>query len=79
MVKRVFVAGQEGMVGQAIFKLLKKKKFKIILCRRKDLDLTCQNKVLNWFKKNKPNIVINAAGKVGGILDNKNYQFDYQM
>jgi GDP-L-fucose synthase len=77
MVKRVFVAGQEGMVGQAIFKLLKKKKFKIISCRRKDLDLSCQNRVLNWFKKNKPNIVINAAGKVGGILDNKNYQFDY--
>ena len=77
MVKRVFVAGQEGMVGQAIFKLLKKKKFKLISCRRKDLDLTCQRAVFNWFKKNKPNIVINAAGKVGGILDNKNYQFDY--
>jgi len=77
MVKRVFVAGQEGMVGQAIFKLLKKKNFKLISCRRKDLDLSCQRKVFNWFKKNKPNIVINAAGKVGGILDNKNYQFDY--
>jgi GDP-L-fucose synthase len=77
MVKRVFVAGQEGMVGQAIFKLLKKKNFKLISCRRKDLDLSCQRTVFNWFKKNKPNIVINAAGKVGGILDNKNYQFDY--
>jgi GDP-L-fucose synthase len=77
MVKRVFVAGQEGMVGQAIFKLLKKKKFQLISCRRKDLDLSCQSRVLNWFKKNKPDIVINAAGKVGGILDNQNYQFNY--
>jgi len=77
MVKRVFVAGQEGMVGQAIFKLLKKKNFQLISCRRKDLDFSCQKKVLTWFKKNRPDIVINAAGKVGGILDNKNYQFDY--
>jgi GDP-L-fucose synthase len=77
MVKRVFVAGQEGMVGQAIYKLLKKKKFHLISCKRKDLDLSSQGKVFSWFKKNKPDIVINAAGKVGGILDNKNYQFDY--
>jgi len=75
---KVLIAGQEGMVGSSIYKLLKKKKnFNIIECKRKDLDFTNQLLVEKWFKKNKPDIVINAAGKVGGILDNKNFQPDY--
>lgn len=65
------------MVGSSIYKYLKKKKFNIIDCKRKDLDFTNQNLVQKWFTKNRPDIVINAAGKVGGILDNKNYQSDY--
>ena len=65
------------MVGSSVYEFLKKKKFKIINCKRKDLDFTNQLEVEKWFKKNKPNIVINAAGKVGGILDNKNHQTDY--
>ena len=66
------------MVGGAIYRLIKKKKlFKIIECSRKDLDLTNQVSVDKWFKKNRPEIVINTAGKVGGILDNSNYQSDY--
>ena len=77
MNEKVLIAGQEGMVGSSIYRLLKKKKFNIIECKRKDLDFTDQLAVDKWFKKNKPNIVINAAGKVGGILDNKNYQSDY--
>ena len=78
MKKKIFIAGQEGMVGAAIFKIIKKNKlFSIINCKRKDLDLTNQKLVQKWFKKNKPEIVINAAGKVGGILDNSTYQSDY--
>ena len=65
------------MVGACVFKLLKKKKYKTISCKRKDLDLVSQKSVDTWFKKNKPEIVINAAGKVGGILDNSKYQSDY--
>lgn len=75
--KKVFIAGQEGMVGKAVYNLLKEQKFKIIDCKRKDLDLTCQKKVDNWIKKNKPSIVINAAGRVGGILENSKYQEDF--
>ncbi len=75
---KVLIAGQEGMVGRSIYNFLKKKKnYQIIDCKRKDLDFTNQASVEKWFKKNKPNIVINAAGKVGGILDNKNFQSDY--
>ncbi len=77
MKEKVFIAGQEGMVGSAIYKLLKKKKFNIINCSRKNLDLTDQKKVDDWIKKNKPNIVINAAGRVGGILDNSTFLSDY--
>ena len=66
------------MVGAAIFKKIKSNKsFSLISCNRKDLDLTNQKLVEKWFKKNKPEIVINAAGKVGGILDNATYQSDY--
>ena len=66
------------MVGSSIIKLVKKKNsFKILNCRRQDLDFTNQHSVHNWFKKNKPDIVINAAGRVGGILDNSTYQSDY--
>ena len=74
---RVLIAGQEGMVGNSIYKFLKKKKFKIIDCKRKNLDFTDQKSVDKWFKKKKPDLVINAAGKVGGILDNKLFQSDY--
>jgi GDP-L-fucose synthase len=74
---KIYIAGQEGMVGQAIYKLLKRNKYYIIDCKRKDLDLINQEQVCTWFKKNKPDIVINAAGKVGGILDNSLYQADY--
>jgi len=70
MKHKIFIAGQEGMVGQAIYKLLKEKKFHIIDCKRSKLNLTDQKSVEKWFKKNKPTIVINAAGRVGGILDN---------
>lgn len=78
MKSRVLIAGQEGMVGSSVYNLLKNnKRYKILECKRNDLDFTSQNSVDKWFKKNKPEIVINAAGRVGGILDNKNYQSDY--
>lgn len=78
MKSKILIAGQEGMVGRSIYKLLKKKKkFIIINCNRKDLDFTNQVLVEKWFKKNKPEIVINAAGRVGGILDNYNFQDDF--
>ena len=66
------------MVGAAVYKLLKKKNlYKIIECSRKKLDFTDFKKVDKFFRLNKPDIVINCAGKVGGILDNSSYQNDY--
>ena len=77
MRQRVLIAGQEGMVGNATYTFFKKKKIRIINCKRKDLDFTSQIQVDKWFKKYKPDIVINAAGRVGGIWDNFNFQSDY--
>ena len=66
------------MVGRSIYKAIEKKNlFNIVECSRKDLDFTNQKAVDAWFQKNKPEVVINAAGRVGGILDNSNYQSDY--
>ena len=77
MKSKILIAGQEGMVGSSLYKLLKKKGLNIIECKRKDIDFTNQSSVNNWFKKFRPEIVINAAGKVGGIMDNKKFQSDY--
>ena len=75
--KKILISGQEGMVGHAIHRLLQNKNFKIIECKRKDLDFTSQKQVNKWFEKYRPEIVINAAGRVGGILDNSNNKIDY--
>ena len=74
---KILIAGQEGMVGSAIYNLLKKKNYTIIECKRRYLDFTNYQKVSLFFKKKKPSIVINAAGKVGGILDNSTYPIEY--
>jgi GDP-L-fucose synthase len=77
MIKKILIAGQEGMVGNSLYNFLKKKNYKIIDCKRSDLDFTNQRDVNAWFHRNKPEIVINAAGKVGGILDNNNFKEEY--
>ena len=74
--RKLYIAGQEGMVGSAILRTLKKK-YKIINCSRKELNLVDQINVDKWFRKHKPEIVINAAGRVGGILDNSTYIDEY--
>lgn len=74
---KILIAGQEGMVGSSLFNFLKKKKFIIIDCKRKYLDFLDYNSVYKFFKKKKPTIVINAAGKVGGILDNSRFPIEY--
>ena len=59
------------MVGSAIYRSLMSKGYKNILIKtRKELDLLNQKKTFNFLKKNKPSLVILAAAKVGGIIDN---------
>ena len=71
--KKIWVAGHNGMVGSSIFRLLLKKGYKnLITCDRKTLNLRDKASLNNWFKNNKPEIVIDAAAKVGGIGANIN-------
>lgn len=77
MKKKVYITGQEGMVGSSIYRLLKKKNFKIINCKRNQLDLLDQKKVYKWLLKHKPDIVIHSAGRVGGILHNSSYPANF--
>jgi len=75
---RIFLAGHKGLVGSAILKKLKEKGFVNVFTRTsKQLDLKNQKKVLNFFKKNKFQAVINAAAKVGGIYANNKYRADF--
>lgn len=69
---KIFVAGHNGMVGSAILRALKKKGYKkIITINKKKLNLLDQNKVRSFLKKTKPDYVVIAAARVGGVLANK--------
>lgn len=68
---KVYIAGHNGMVGSAVFRCLKKKKYKnIITANRKELNLTDFHKVNKFLKKKKPKLIIICAAKVGGIKIN---------
>jgi GDP-L-fucose synthase len=74
----IFVSGHNGLVGSSVVRRLKFHGYNNIICRtRKELDLKNQLKVFNFFKKNKINAVINAAGKVGGIYANNKYRANF--
>jgi GDP-L-fucose synthase len=75
---RIFVTGHRGLVGSAVVRRLKYFGYKKILTvDKKKLDLRNQQHVFNFFKKNKIDAVINAAGKVGGIYANNKYKADF--
>ena len=68
---KIFIAGHKGMVGSSICEKLKKNGYRNLLFEdKKKLNLLDQNKVYKYLRKNKPNLVIIAAAKVGGILAN---------
>ena len=69
---KIFIAGHKGMVGSSILRHFKRKGYKnLFLKDRKSLDLLDQKKTFSYLKKIKPNFVIIAAAKVGGIVANK--------
>ncbi len=75
---KIFIAGHNGMVGSSIIRKLKFLKYKnIFTIGRKHLDLTNQSKVYNYLKKIKPDAVILAAAKVGGINANNKYRAEF--
>ena len=75
---KIFLAGHNGMVGSSIYKHLKKNKYKnIYIQNKKKLNLINQNQTVNFIKKLKPQFVIIAAARVGGILANNKYKANF--
>lgn len=77
---KIYVAGHNGMVGSAFVRLLKSKGYDNIITKsHSELDLTCQTDVDEFFNNEKPNVVILAAAKVGGINANMHNHVDFMM
>lgn len=75
---KIYVAGHRGLVGSAIVRNLEEKGYTNIICRtHKELDLTNQKEVRNFFEIEKPEYVFLAAAKVGGINANNVYPADF--
>jgi GDP-L-fucose synthase len=76
--KKVYLAGHTGMVGSAIFRELENRGYTNLICKDfTELDLRNQSEVLNFFSQTKPELVIIAAAKVGGILANNTYRAEF--
>jgi GDP-L-fucose synthase len=68
--KRVFVAGHKGMAGSAIVRRLHQEPCELLVAERSALDLTQQGQVQAYLSAARPDVLIMAAGRVGGILAN---------
>ncbi len=75
---KIFIAGHRGMIGSAILRKLNELNYKKLYFKKKsELDLRDQSKVYKYLKKIKPDAVIIAAAKVGGINANNKYKADF--
>ncbi|WP_411273565.1 GDP-L-fucose synthase family protein [Daejeonella sp.] len=75
---KIYIAGHKGMVGSAILRKLEREGFSNLITRgSKDLDLTVQEQVSDFFSKEQPDYVFLAAARVGGIIANSTYRADF--
>ena len=75
--KRVWVTGQHGLVGSAIVRRLASEPCSVLTVDRSDVDLRDQAAVDAWVDRNRPDAVVLAAAKVGGILANNSFPADF--
>ena len=77
---KIFIAGHNGMVGSSCYKALKANGYHNLIGKSsKELDLKNQSLVNCFIKKEKPDVIINAAAKVGGILANSKFPYEFLM
>ncbi len=77
---KIYIAGHNGLVGSAIKKELEQQNYTNLVVKSHDeLDLTDSSSVQAFFKKEKPQYVIIAAAKVGGILANSKYPVEFML
>jgi len=76
----IYIAGHQGMVGSAVWRALASKGYRNLIGKTsKELDLRNQQAVINFYNKEQPEVVIDAAAKVGGILANNDYPYQFLM
>jgi GDP-L-fucose synthase len=77
---KIYIAGHKGMVGSSVWRALEKKGYTNLLGKTSsELDLRNQQEVTNFYATEKPEVVIDAAAKVGGILANNDYPYPFLM
>tara|TARA_B100001059_G_scaffold85100_1_gene83169 strand:- start:4655 stop:5608 length:954 start_codon:yes stop_codon:yes gene_type:complete len=77
---KIYIAGHKGMVGSAVWRALEKKGYTNLLGKTSsELDLINQQVVNDFYNQEKPEVVIDAAAKVGGILANNDFPYQFLM
>ena len=77
---KIYIAGHKGMVGSAVWRALEKKGYKNLLGKTSsELDLINQQAVTDFYNQEQPEVVIDAAAKVGGILANNDFPYQFLM
>jgi GDP-L-fucose synthase len=77
---KIFIAGHNGMVGSAVVRSLVKAGYQnLVVKNRSELDLTSQAETIEFIQDEKIDVIIDAAAKVGGILANDTYPYDFIM
>jgi GDP-L-fucose synthase len=76
----IYIAGHKGMVGSAVWRVLESKGYSNLIGKTSaELDLRNQQAVNNFYNQEQPEVVIDAAAKVGGILANNDYPYQFLM
>jgi GDP-L-fucose synthase len=77
---KIYIAGHHGMVGSSIWRSLEAKGYSNLIGKTSsELDLRYQTAVNSFYDLEKPDVVINAAAKVGGILANNDFPYEFLM
>jgi GDP-L-fucose synthase len=77
---KIYIAGHLGMVGSACWRLLEKEGYHNLIGKTsKELDLRNQLEAYEFIEKEKPTVIIDAAARVGGILANNTYPYEFLM